>query len=118
MRRRSIGTTVRYVCVVQGTTDAPRDRLGIRIGYSIPGIHIDTDTGVKYTCFEVRRGEVMNDWLTTKELAELAGVSQARIRQLCIDGVLQASKGGRNWFIQRTEADRWLASRKPRKKTE
>jgi len=61
----------------------------------------------------------MYEWLTSKELAALAGTSQSRIRQVCISGEVEAEKRGRDWFISREEADRWLAQRrKPRKKTQ
>ncbi len=59
----------------------------------------------------------MQEWLTTKELAEIAGTSQTRIRQVCSAGDLKATKRGRDWTISRQEAERWLAKRrKPRKK--
>lgn len=48
---------------------------------------------------------------TTGELAKLAGVSQARIRQLCIVGKIAATKFGRDWRISRSEAQRWLDGR-------
>ena len=57
----------------------------------------------------------MEEWLTTGELAKLAGTCQAYIRQIILGGRLEAEKRGRDWFISREEAQRWLHSRKPRK---
>ena len=57
----------------------------------------------------------MQDWLTTKELAELAGTSQTYIRQIILGGKLKAEKRGRDWFILAEDAQRWLDSRKARK---
>ena len=56
----------------------------------------------------------MQGWLTTKELAERSGTTQARIRQLCIAGKLKADKRGRDWLISAEDARRWLDSRKER----
>ena len=50
--------------------------------------------------------------LTTKELAELAGVDPSRIRQLLLAKKIEGYKRGRDWFIPYTEAKRWLESRK------
>jgi len=58
----------------------------------------------------------MQDWLTTRELAERSGTTQAHIRQLCIVGKLKATKRGRDWFISQEDAQDWLDSRK--RKTE
>ena len=48
---------------------------------------------------------------TTKELAEMAGVTTTRIRQLLLSGELDGYKLARDWRIPKAEADRWLASR-------
>jgi len=51
--------------------------------------------------------------LTTKEAAEVAGVTDAYIRQLLIeDKKLHGEKFGKVWVISRAELERWLASRK------
>lgn len=50
--------------------------------------------------------------LTTQEAADIAGVSDAYIRQLLIeDKKLHGEKFGRVWVIARTELDRWLRTR-------
>jgi len=48
---------------------------------------------------------------TTTELAEAAGVSSARIRQLLASGELDGYKLGRDWRILDNVARDWLASR-------
>ncbi len=57
----------------------------------------------------------MQEWLTTTELAKLAGAKQARIRRIILEGRLEAEKRGRDWFIAQDEAHRWLAGHNPRK---
>lgn len=49
--------------------------------------------------------------ITTRELAERAGVSQEYIRRLCAQGMLKAFKPGRDWFIHEEEADKFLRGR-------
>ena len=55
---------------------------------------------------------------TTTQLAEAAGVDQSRIRQLLLNDKIKATKFGPVWMIPDEEAQRWLSSRKPRRKTE
>lgn len=60
----------------------------------------------------------MKDLLTTTEVAEIIGVSSARIRQLVIAGVLPARKFGRDNLIERKDL-KYLDNRgkgRPRKK--
>ena len=47
----------------------------------------------------------MEEWLTTGEAAEALGVTQARIRQLCGEGYLPATKRGRDWWIKRKDLE-------------
>lgn len=50
--------------------------------------------------------------LTTQEAADIAGVSDAYIRQLLIEGrKLHGEKFGRQWVIARSELERWLRVR-------
>ena len=55
---------------------------------------------------------------TVRELAEEAGLSPVRIRQLLLKGIIKgikhggASRGG-FWEIPASEVARWLATRKP-----
>lgn len=48
---------------------------------------------------------------TTTELAEAAGVSSARIRQLLANEELKGYKLGRDWRIPDSVARDWLAGR-------
>jgi len=49
---------------------------------------------------------------TVRDLAERAGVTETRIRQLLLDGRdLQGEKVGQNWIIRPDVARRWLESR-------
>jgi excisionase family DNA binding protein len=50
--------------------------------------------------------------ITTRELAKRAGVSQAYIRRLCAQGILKATKPGRDWLIPDEEVEGWLRERK------
>jgi len=54
--------------------------------------------------------------MTTRQLAERAGVTQAYIRQLCIRVVIKAEKPGRDWLIPDDEAERWLKERQEKRK--
>ena len=51
----------------------------------------------------------MEEWLTTGEAAEVLGVSQARVRQLCGEGYLPATKRGRDWWIKRKDLEDYAA---------
>ena len=48
---------------------------------------------------------------STRDLAERAGVDPSRIRQLLIEGRINAGKVGGVWVIPDREAKRWLAER-------
>ena len=49
---------------------------------------------------------------TVKELAEMAGVTETRVRQLLLDGrELQGEKVGQVWIVRPDVARRWLESR-------
>jgi len=50
--------------------------------------------------------------LTTQEAADIAGVTDAYIRQLLLeDKKLHGDKFGKVWVIARAELERWLNSR-------
>ena len=49
-------------------------------------------------------------WLAA-ELAERAKLTDARIRQLLIDGAIRGNKAGGTWTIPYFEGLRWLESR-------
>ncbi len=56
---------------------------------------------------------------TTSALVKIAKqngiiVTRERIRQLCEAGVIRASKPGRDWLIEASEAERWLKERQDR----
>lgn len=48
---------------------------------------------------------------TTMDLAERAGVTDAYIRSLLIEGVIKGEKFGHIWAISDEEAARWLGER-------
>jgi excisionase family DNA binding protein len=48
---------------------------------------------------------------STSELAEAAGVSRERVRQLVAGGEIEAYKVGKTWVIPEEEARRWLRER-------
>jgi excisionase family DNA binding protein len=52
----------------------------------------------------------VKEW-TTGELAEAAGLTDARIRQLLLGGQLEGYKLGRDWRVGDEEARRWLTER-------
>lgn len=50
------------------------------------------------------------DW-TVAELAQKAGLTPHRIRQLILAGEIRAVKRGRDWRIMNSEALRWFETR-------
>jgi excisionase family DNA binding protein len=48
---------------------------------------------------------------STSELAEAAGVTRERVRQLVAGGEIKGYKVGQTWVIPDDEARRWLAER-------
>lgn len=48
---------------------------------------------------------------STSELAEAAGVSRERVRQLVAAGEIEGYKVGQTWVIPEDEARRWLRDR-------
>ncbi len=52
------------------------------------------------------------DLLTTQEAARRLGLTDARVRQLCIRGELRAVKVGRDWAITPEDFAKYEASRK------
>jgi excisionase family DNA binding protein len=53
----------------------------------------------------------------TSEAAALAGIDAAAIRAACREGRLKATKIGRDWLIERADAEAFAASeRKPGRK--
>jgi excisionase family DNA binding protein len=57
------------------------------------------------------------EWLTVQELAKLADVSGARIRQLLLAGKLRGERIGPVWTISRAEAARFLSVYKRRRRS-
>jgi excisionase family DNA binding protein len=47
----------------------------------------------------------MENWLTTKEVAERVGLTYVRINQLIKDGTLPAEKRGRDYFIKESDIE-------------
>lgn len=51
-----------------------------------------------------------DDWLTTTQAAEIIGVSERRVRQLCQAGRLVSQQpGGQVWLILRSDVDAYIA---------
>jgi excisionase family DNA binding protein len=48
----------------------------------------------------------VNTFLTTKQAAEMLGISDSRIRQLILDGQVPAVKAGRDWLIRASDLRR------------
>ena len=56
----------------------------------------------------------MEGYLTTTQTAERLKISQARVRQLILEGIVKADKFGRDNFISESEVQRLEATnRKP-----
>ncbi len=56
----------------------------------------------------------MKGYLTTTQTAEKLNVSQARVRQMIIEGIIKAEKVGRDNFIPESEVKRLESlNRKP-----
>ena len=55
----------------------------------------------------------MADEFTVQQLAQVADLTDARIRQLLISGKLRGEKFGRDWVIDGKDARAWLASHPP-----
>jgi excisionase family DNA binding protein len=54
-----------------------------------------------------------NDQLSTKEAAQLAGVSQRHIRRLLNDGTIEGRRLGQwVWLVDRQSLQKWVESRK------
>ena len=53
---------------------------------------------------------------TTKEVAELTGLTDVAIRKYIYRGQLEASKFDRSYMITQEALDKWQANRKPRKR--
>ena len=54
----------------------------------------------------------MEDLVSVKQAAKIAGVTDGRIRQLLIEGKkLKGQKVGFQWVIKRSELDRWMKER-------
>jgi hypothetical protein len=52
-------------------------------------------------------------WLTSAEAAEVAGCSTARIRQLCLGGLVESQKIGRDWLVNRDSLLAYKLTAKP-----
>lgn len=56
----------------------------------------------------------MENWLTTKEVAEKVGLTYVRINQLIKSGFLPAEKRGRDYFIR--ESDIEIINQRPERR--
>jgi excisionase family DNA binding protein len=55
---------------------------------------------------------------TTKEVAARLGLNDSRVRQLILEGRLEAEKIGRIWFVPRDARPRPASSERARRRTE
>lgn len=51
------------------------------------------------------------EWITTREAAELLGVTDAHIRRLLLEGKLEGHKFGHIWAVRYSSAQEYLSSR-------
>jgi len=49
---------------------------------------------------------------STAQVARMAGVTEAHVRRLCIEGTLDAVKVGGRWLVHDASVRRWLRSRR------
>lgn len=62
---------------------------------------------------ETSQSVVMSGWITTAEAAKLADYSQARIRQLAIEGQIRARKiAARLWLVHKGDLLEWKRTAK------
>ncbi len=54
---------------------------------------------------------ITRPYVTTRELSNVAQVSDGYIRQLILAGKLKAEKAGGIWLIAREDAEGWMRSR-------
>ena len=60
----------------------------------------------------------MTEYLTVKQVAQLAGVDESRVRVLCGQGRFEgAVKRGGAWFIPKDAAYRWMMDDRDRRRT-
>jgi excisionase family DNA binding protein len=53
---------------------------------------------------------VAEAWITTREAAELIGVTSNQVRHLARTGIIKTRKFGRAWMINRASAETYAAS--------
>jgi len=59
---------------------------------------------------------MIDELLNTKKAAEFLQLDQSRIRQLCIEGKIEAEKIGRDWIIKKEALNDYIKSTKKPKK--
>jgi len=69
---------------------------------------------VTFLWYDVTMTEPERLW-TAQDLAREAGVNDAYIRRLCLDGKIRGEKLGRQWLIRDADARRWLEIRAMKK---
>jgi hypothetical protein len=52
-------------------------------------------------------------WLTSAEAAEVGNCSTARIRQVCLSGLVECQTIGRDWLVNRDSLVAYKATAKP-----
>jgi excisionase family DNA binding protein len=61
--------------------------------------HLDAETALPITPEGATLAAMADTLLSTQQAAEVLGVSQTRVRQLILEGRLQATKIGNSWVI-------------------
>ena len=60
-------------------------------------------------------GTVMPDPLTLEEASDIYGVKAATLRRACWSGKLPAKMRGKTWFVNSSDLERYLATRKKKR---
>lgn len=53
---------------------------------------------------------VLEDWITTREAAEMLGVTLHQVRHLAYKGVIEAKKIAHAWIVKRASVEAYAAS--------
>ena len=112
-----------------GIGDAGRQEVGVSCFKSNgPAISLNSFFRIEYRCQSVDRVystlvihtlaciivSMIDGYLTTRQASEKSGISQAHLRRLMEYGKLSGLKIGRDWLIDVSSLDRYVANRPKR----